>query len=215
MGSGSHLSKTMTLQRFPSDQRFFQECRPSGRLFCGHAEVHMKPCIKCGVEKPLSEFYAHPQMKGGRLNKCKECTKKGVRDNRARRAKQYQEYEKNRAMLPHRVALRERYQSTTAGKQALRRAKTKFRENNPIKAQAHQRVKNAIAAGRLCRPCVCDECKRPCHPHAHHDDYLRQLEVRWLCSECHRAWHKVNGEAKNSNARPLALKGGGRHAHAV
>ena len=40
----------------------------------------MKTCFKCGIEKPLSEYYKHPQMGDGHLNKCKDCTRADVKN---------------------------------------------------------------------------------------------------------------------------------------
>ena len=50
-----------------------------------------KICFKCGRDLPLSEFYVHPQMGDGHLNKCKECTKKDVHNHYTKNS-QVEEY---------------------------------------------------------------------------------------------------------------------------
>ena len=41
----------------------------------------MKKCFKCYEEKPLDDFYKHPQMADGHLNKCRPCTRADVASN--------------------------------------------------------------------------------------------------------------------------------------
>ena len=42
-------------------------------------EETKKVCFKCGRTLPLDEFYKHPQMGDGHLNKCKDCTRNDTR----------------------------------------------------------------------------------------------------------------------------------------
>jgi len=152
-----------------------------------------KNCFKCGQIKPLTEFYRHPEMADGHVNKCKECNKKDVRTNCANNKEYYQAYEKSRANLPHRVQSRLDYAQTESGKMAAARARRKWLQNNPHKRHANVLLGNAVRNGNLTKPASCSECgKSKCRIHGHHDDYSKPLDVRWLCAACHSAWHKEN-----------------------
>lgn len=157
----------------------------------------MKQCNKCGENKDTSEFYRHPQNSDGLFGKCKTCTKRDVRENRRKRAEYYREYDRQRAMTPDRVAARKEYLNTEEGRAAARRAKDKYHENNPTKRKAHHALNNAVRDGKVVKPDSCSECGAGGIIHGHHDDYAKPLEVRWLCTTCHKAWHDENGEGAN------------------
>lgn len=157
-----------------------------------------KVCFKCEIRQPLTEFYKHKQMADGHLNKCIKCTKKDEKNRRVIKADYLKEYELSRKDLPHRIAARLKYSQTEAGREKARKAKDKWAENNVIKRSASHIVNNAIRDGKLVKKYECESCGiSGCRIHGHHDDYAFPLSVRWLCSKCHRAWHRENGEGLN------------------
>lgn len=133
-----------------------------------------KACFKCSRVLPLSEFYRHSTMKDGHLNKCRDCAKRDVRENRASKREQYSAYEAKRFRDPGRKASVLRHQRTR-------------RERHPDRYRARTAVGNALRDGRLQR-LPCESCGNP-RSQAHHADYSKPLEVRWLCFPCHRAEH--------------------------
>lgn len=148
----------------------------------------MKNCFKCGIDKPVTEFYRHSAMTDGLLGKCKTCARADVQANYALRREQYQQYEKERSRLPHRIEAGKRYQRTPEGKAAHARALRGYQDRCPEKKRATVTVNNAVRDGRLFKqPCeICGEQK----VEAHHDDYSKPLEVRWLCIKHHKEHHR-------------------------
>jgi hypothetical protein len=67
---------------------------------------------------------------------------------------------------------------------------------------ARQSVKRAVRSGKLIKqPCEC--CGSDHAIRAHHDDYGKPLDVRWLCAACHFEWHTKN-RAKLPGEQPVS-----------
>ena len=132
----------------------------------------MKTCYVCKACEPQAQFYATSWM-------CKPCHKE-------RDAKR-----KNRGSGGnHSEAAKLRKRRWSASHYPSERDK------------ARRLVRSAIESGALVRKSCCESCgaerKRSdgvTAVQAHHDDYSKPLEVRWLCSACHTAWHKTNDAA--------------------
>jgi hypothetical protein len=133
-------------------------------------------CISCLLDLPLSLYYTHPYMANGHLGKCKECCKRDIRKNRAKRVEYYRGYDKLRAKRPLRKAMYDE------------KRKRELREH-PEWTSARNAVRRAIKAGLLIRPVECESCRARCKPQAHHDDHAKKLDVMWLCPACHAQRH--------------------------
>ena len=55
--------------------------------------------------------------------------------------------------------------------------------------RANAAVSRAIKAGTLIRQTVCEKCGGTDRVQAHHEDYIKQLDVEWLCLRCHKGRH--------------------------
>lgn len=149
-------------------------------------------CPVCWWAKPPEDFYENDKT-------CKECRKKKVRENRKKKIDYYREYDRKRANRPDRVEARKEYAKTPEGIAAANRAKQKWSKSNSKKRWVTCAVNNAIRDGKIEKPDTCSECgKSNCRIEGHHCDYDRPLDVMWLCSACHRKWHKENGEGANA-----------------
>ena len=137
--------------------------------------IRSKKCFKCNSVKPLTEFYKHLMMADGHVNKCKECNKQDVANNRLKNIDRIREYDRKRAKNPERI------KSATEVTKA-------WRSDDKRRSVCHSMVARAIRNGKLVRqPCVrCGEQKSL----AHHEDYDKPLDVMWLCQPCHKQRHK-------------------------
>ena len=162
----------------------------------------MKTCFKCNTEKSLTDFYKHPQMADGHVNKCKECNKKDVRENYQANHDYFVEYDRKRTHLPHRVEARKYsangkiglYCTIPEGHAARNNdsASKCYDLRNPKKYKAKNATYCAIKSGKLIRQ-PCEVCSTTENIHAHHPSYDKPLDVMWLCQTHHLEWHRKHG----------------------
>lgn len=139
--------------------------------------AHSKSCFKCGISKPIDDFYKHQAMGDGRLGKCKECTKRDVLEHRLANIEKVRLYDRTRAKLPHRALL------------AVKQCK-KWRNEDKRRAKCHSAVGHAILKGTLLhKPCEWEGCFRE-ESCAHHESYDRPLDVIFYCQPHHMQRHK-------------------------
>ena len=162
--------------------------------------VELKRCGICASDLPPSEFHRDSRAKDGLQWRCKSC-KRQYRESRREQgqvyAKQYRE--------THRDKIREyneQYQENNPVKvkawdrqyrdthrEKINKARRASYYANPEKPRAYRAIANAIKRGILIKQ-PCEMCGATERVDAHHDDYSKPLEIRWLCKTHHKQFHK-------------------------
>lgn len=157
--------------------------------------MFFKECTKCGKDKELSEYYVRKASKDGLMPICKICSKskedvfrKNNKEIISARNRAYRDNNKEKIK-----ACQRKYMTTDKHKESNRIASKKYAEGNKEKKEAHRAVHMLIDKGLMEKADICEKCGAENNIHAHHDDYSKPLEIRWLCGTCHRGWHKEFG----------------------
>lgn len=123
-------------------------------------EIDMKKCSKCNMEKELSDFRE--------CNVCKTCYNRRV--ELWKKANGY-----NKKIMKSRTIIN-------------RKSQKKYAEKNMIKVTCRYICRQAVKKWELIKlPCeVCNSINRI---EAHHEDYSKPLDVKWLCKKHHVELH--------------------------
>lgn len=125
------------------------------------------------------------------LEECRVRMRKNYAKNRdLRRAQSRAYYYKH-----HKELLAKRQTDEFRKRRAKRNAQWAARY--PEKALAQSRLHEATATGRVIRM-PCEVCGAKKGIHAHHEDYSKPLDVKWLCPLHHVARHRVLRESSIS-----------------
>ena len=166
--------------------------------------LKVKTCSKCKQIKNVGAFYRESASKDGRRSECKDCKKKRdlvcysrdiekIKKNKAQyyklNAEKIKAYKKQyRKANPQKVEAcvdnskakkPEKYRKIAAKKAA------RMRREHPLKCAARRAIYDAIRRKEITRPTMCSNCPFIGCIEAHHEDYSKPFDVRWLCKSCH------------------------------
>lgn len=127
--------------------------------------MEAKKCTRCGETKPIEEYRMQRATKDGKSYWCKEC---------------FYFYNKGRKLTP----------GVRAERAARRR---QWVEKYHEQRHAYNIIRSAFENGALVRG-PCEVCGGP-RTDAHHDDYSKPLEVRFLCRKHHGEAHSKTSKA--------------------
>ena len=133
----------------------------------------MRTCSRCKQHQPDGEFYKADRYTNRIRTICRTCVTKRAKERRLAGLTQATE--------------RARYQASERYRRRQRENTAKWRRRYPEKIKAQNALQAEIRRGRMSRQ-PCEVCGAKAH--AHHDDYTKPLDVRWLCPLHHARHHR-------------------------
>lgn len=131
-------------------------------------------CTKCNLEKPKHLFNKSSRHTSGMCPWCKVCESKRKTAWKLNNPKKAVEYA---------IKFRNENRSSVYAKNK------EYEKNNHAAKLAKMAVRRAIIKGVLIRPKKCSLCPKKENIEAHHENYSKQLDVKWVCKSCHRKIH--------------------------
>lgn len=161
-----------------------------------------KKCNKCLDNKSIAYFYKQKCGLYGRTGECKDCrrlrSRKWNSENKEKKSetgkKWHQLNKRNRKEYNEKWRkqnpeyFREYYKQN---RQIRLDSNKRFRLRHPERYEAYKKYRYAIKSGKLKKSTQCQMCgEKEIKIHGHHVDYMKPLEVIWVCLECHKQIHK-------------------------
>lgn len=119
-------------------------------------------CDTCKKEKSLDCFYKNKSKKNGIASTCKLCATK----------------------------LLDKHRKTSKFKRNALDRQREYRRKYPERNRAHQLAQYARKKGWIVTRNTCEDCGEKKRLEMAHIDYSRPLDIRWLCTPCHREFDK-------------------------
>ena len=138
------------------------------------ANLYYWKCSSCGELFTRDNFYKDKRNPNGLKSQCKKCHSLGnikSRDLNNTRRINRKHMRRARQKDPNKFRQREKIASR------LRLKDEKYR--------ARMILNIAVRGEKLLKPKICEKCGKKLKLTAHHEDYTKPLDVKWLCYECH------------------------------
>jgi len=123
-------------------------------------------------------------------NKCSKCGKKFSEDKLIKKRSNIKSSYKRYICRKCNTNIAKKYRHSKEGKLKVKIAAQKAYKKYPLKVKARTIVHRAINSGKIKKPKICSKCKKRKKLDAHHDDYSKPLNIKWLCRGCHADRHR-------------------------